>query len=276
MDFDGTGDDFLDQNNQLNGIEDLLFGTLSFEDWTIIENFKSSFESLFPIPELFPPPFTQLPDHFTAFVFWSNFTNEIALKCINYFRQIIEFEQFPLDDRVVLIKYNLFPVFALFKCYHYREGSFPFPPPMNIFSEEVRQHQLFLMKNNLPIDSLDSIFNLIKSLVQITKQDPKLLSLMLVIMFFTPGLSMSEDEPILKDPLAVHRAQLNYTKILWNYLMNQSGEIEANRRFIQIIFLISRMQLTAKDLRIFFRNQCATLNAVDQITPLMQSVLNIS
>lgn len=265
-----------DQNNQLNGIEDLFFGTLPIEDWIIIENLQTSFISLFQIPDSFRPPFPPFVDRFSAFMTWSNFTNQLALQFIDFFRQINEFEEFPLDDRVLLIKYNLFPVFVIFKCYNYREGCVPFPPPINLLNEEAQTHQLFLMKNEIPIDGLHAIFNLIQSLVQTTKQDPKLLSLMLVIMFFIPGLSMSEDEPVLKDSLAVHRAQLNYTKIFWNYLINQFGENEACRCFVRITFLISQIQLTAKDFRLFFRNQCATLNAVDQITPLMQSVLNIS
>jgi hypothetical protein len=87
---------------------------------------------------------------------------------------------------------------------------------------------------------------------------------------------MSEEEPPLNDSLAVNRAQCYYTKILWNYLINQSGEIEACRRFIQLLTLILRIQSGNQIYRLFFRDECVKANTVDKLAPLMQSVLNIS
>jgi hypothetical protein len=118
--------------------------------------------------------------------------------------------------------------------------------------------------------------NLVFSLVQITEQDPILLSLLLTILIFCPCLSMNEDEPPLKDSLAVHRAQSHYTKLFWNYLVNKWGEGQACKHFTHLLTIIFRMQSAAKNFREFFQGQFTTLNSVDKIAPLMQTVLHIS
>jgi hypothetical protein len=48
--------------------------------------------------------------------------------------------------------------------------------------------------------------NLIRSLIGITEQDQVLISLLLIILLFSPGLSANEDEPLLRDSLSVYRA----------------------------------------------------------------------
>jgi hypothetical protein len=98
----------------------------------------------------------------------------------------------------------------------------------------------------------------------------------MVILIFTQGLSMNEDEPPLNDSLAVHRAQLHYTTLLWNYLINKRGEIQANKHFIQLINAIFRIQSETKTFQNFFRVQMMSSATVDQIAPLMQTVLHIS
>lgn len=265
--------DEVDENFILNGIDDLLSETLSIEDWTTIEKLKGSFISFFEIPEIGPPPFTELSDDYTAFMNWSNMTNKLALLFINFFRQIHEFEQLHLDDRVILIKYNLFPSFPICKCYHDEERNGPFSLTPNL---EGQKHRQFFLSRGASTDTLESVILVLHSLTQISERDAGLLSLLLVIIFFTPGLSMSEEEPPMKDSIGVNRVQSHYTKILWNYLLSRYGEFQTQRRFIEIITVILRLQSAANKFRSFFRKKCATLNAIDQITPLVQTVLNLS
>jgi hypothetical protein len=83
--------------------------------------------------------------------------------------------------------------------------------------------------------------NLILSLVEIIKQDSTILSLLSVILIFSPGLSMNQLEPLLKDSLAVNRTQSYYAKVLWNYLVGQSGEDQAGLYFSRLLLLIFRI-----------------------------------
>ena len=274
MEIDQIQNDFLlfDQNNDLSGIEDILFGRLSVEDRTTIENLQSSFISFFQLSVAEVSNVFDCSNRLSALVSWSNFINQIALRYINFIRQNSEFEDLCLNDRIILTKYNLFFVLPLLKCYNYR---FMHVSPQQS-EEDAKFHHHFFSVLGLSHSTGASFLNVIMSLVHVTGQNPTLLSLLLLILFFTPGLSMNEDQPPLTDPLAVYRAQSNYTKVLWSYLVDQYGEVEACRRFSELLSLILRMQLVTKDFRMFFRDQCTNLNAVEQIAPLIQSVLNIS
>ncbi len=63
---------------------------------------------------------------------------------------------------------------------------------------------------------------------------------------------MNENQPPLKDLLAVNRAQFYYTKVLWNYLVHKSGEIQACKHFTQLLRMIFRIQSMTKKVKNFF------------------------
>ncbi len=50
-------------------------------------------------------------DRASALISWSHFVNQMSLHFISFFRQIDEFKGLHADDRFILIKYNLLPVF---------------------------------------------------------------------------------------------------------------------------------------------------------------------
>jgi hypothetical protein len=121
-----------------------------------------------------------------------------------------------------------------------------------------------------------SFVDLVLLLVEATGQDATLLSLLLPVLIFSPGLSMNEDEPPLKDALAVHRAQSHYTRILWNYLIVKCGEVLAYQYFTRLLSVIVHIQSASKIFRDFFRVQFMMSNTVaDKMAPLLQAVLQI-
>jgi hypothetical protein len=261
--------------NTSDEVEDLLLGTLSIEDWIKIESTKSSFMSYFQPHSAQSPQCTayfNCSDRASALVSMSEFTNQIALRFINFFRQINEFQELLIDDRLILIKYNLFPVFPIGKCYNYREtNDCCSRHPCEETDKHRRFYALFGDCNHIR----ETFIKLTLSLVDATRQNPTLLSLLLIILILTPGLSLNEEEPPLNDPLAVYRVQSYYTKLLWSYLVNESGEIEACRHFTRLLNTILRLQSSSKVIRIFFRDLYRSSNTVDKITPLMQSVLHV-
>jgi hypothetical protein len=256
-----------------NEIGEILFETLSVEDWVIIQSVQSSFLSFFQDSGTKCTAFLVLSDRTSALMSWSQFANQKALCFINFFRQIDEFEGLDVDDRLILIKYNLLPLFPISKCYNYSRTDDCCSFEKNAVSDKFRQFYDLCGQSD---DVRESFVNLVVFLVQITEQDPALLSLILVILLFSQGLSMSEDEPSLKDPLAVNRAQSHYTQVLWNYLVNKQGEINTYKQFTQLLTGIFRIQSAAKKIREFFRGQFTSSNILDRIAPLMQTVLNIS
>lgn len=269
MDLDKVEDNFiLDES-----IDDTVLDKLSIEDWVTIQSVQSSFVSYLRHTNANCPKFGDFFDRDSALVTWLEFANQLALRFINFFRRIGEFEALHADDRLILIKYNLLPLFPISKCYNYNPNN---DCMSSENSEEAEKHRRFFTLFGASNAVRESFINLILSLVKITEQDPVLLSLLLVILLFSQGLSMSDDEPPLKDPLAVTRAQSHYIEVLWNYMVNKQGETKTCKWFTQLLNMILLIQSAGKRTREFFSDQLKTSNSVDKIGPLMQSVLHIS
>ncbi len=262
----------IDGNIDSNEMEDPLLKMLCVEDWIVVQNVRSSYLSIFQT-DVTKYSSVDVSNRTSALICWSQIANQIALCFINFFRRIDEFESLNGDDRFILIKYNVFPLFPIFKCVNRDVID-------NCFScaeteEAIRRLQFY--KLCFDSNGLRDIFlNLVVFLLEITEQDAAILSLLMIILLFSQGLSMNEDEPSLKDSIAVNRAQSYYTRILWNYMINKQGETKTCKQFIQLLTAIFRIQSTAKIFREFFRDQFPTPDTVDQIAPLMQTVLHIS
>lgn len=261
-----------DENIELNEMEEIILDDLSVEDWIKIENVRSLFLSI--VKDDNANYFSlDISDTNSAVASWSQIAEQIALRFINFFRQISEFENLDANDRFILIKYNLYALYPIYKCFNNK-------PLINYLASDENEEAIRLRQFFILLSGSDHgrhlLIDLIYSLGQITEQDSILLSLLLMILAFSQGLSMDEDEPILKNSLAVNHVQSYYTKLLWNYLVNKQGEVQSLKFFVQLLSMIFRIQLQSKMLRDFIRLSWATQNSVDSITPLMQTVLHIS
>ena len=121
----------------------------------------------------------------------------------------------------------------------------------------------------------EMVMNLGVTLKNIIGQDDLLLPLVLVIFLFSKGVSMNENEPPLKDPLAVYRAQSYYTKLLWNYMIKKQGETKTCENFTKLIAAIFRAQSAAMRFREFLSSRMTTLDTANDIAPLLQTILHI-
>lgn len=260
-----------DTNESIN-IQNPLSEVLSNDDWSDIENIRSIYSSIFQNVNQSNRSF-DISDRISALVYWSQFSSERALKLVHFFQQIDEFENLNGDDRFTLIKYNLLPLFLIQKCLYYNPITGTFIGRNN--EDPTKRRQFFALCYG---DSgiRETYRNLIRSFSIITEQDSTLINLILVILLFSKGLSMSEDEPILNDVLAVNRAQSHYTRLTWNYLIYRYGEKKTFTQFTQIMWEISRIQSFTKYFRDFFRIEIQSTDILERFAPLMQAVLNIA
>ena len=163
-------------------------------------------------------------------------------------------------------------MFFLNKCLTYNS-------PGGLYSEFPREawdmirHLLTIHRESQ--DLYQGMENKMQLLLKATEQDPTLIYLLIVILLFSKGLSMSDDEIPLHDSLAVNRAQSRYIKLLWSYLLSKQGEKKTIIQFIQITSVILQLQLTARQFRGFIYTQLGSTDNVDKLAPLMQSILNI-
>ncbi len=260
------------ENNNSNEITETLLEILPVEDWLTIETVRLSFLSIFENDDE-QCACVDVSDRITALITWSQLINRIALLFINFFRQIHEFQDLHLDDRFILIKYNIFSVTLIAKCFYYKPTN---DCCCNDDNEAAETHRRFYMLFGDSYGIRDAFVNNVNSLVELTEQDPTLLSLLSIVLIFSQGLSMNENQPSLKDLFAVNRAQFYYTKVLWNYLITKLGEIQACKHFTKLLTMIFRIQSASKTAREFFRVQYMMSDAVDLIEPMMHSVLHIS
>jgi hypothetical protein len=262
----------MEENHDLNDMEDMLFEILSVEEWFTIQNMQLLFSSTF---QSSYPSFTHLDlkDRTAALNSWSQIMNGNILSCINFFRHMDEFENLHEGDRFTLIKFNFLPLFQIYKCFYFKPMN-DYCLPEDDKRIELRQK---LFTSSPEADHVHNVSkNLLFSLAAATEQDPTLLSLLMATLIFSQGLSLNEAEPSLLDPLAAYRAQAFYTQLLWKCLVNRSGEELATKNFIQLLNIIFQMQLVSKVFRDLVRVEFQTPDTIDQLAPLLKTVLNIS
>ncbi|UJR08026.1 hypothetical protein I4U23_012303 [Adineta vaga] len=262
-----------DENLLFNASDNMLIDIFPIDDWFTIQNIQSSFKSYFHHPDVQCTSFYDLTDRSSALISWSRFSSEVGLCFINFFRHLDEFENLHVDDRLILIKYNMFSLYPFCKCYNYNATN-------DCCSlnecEQGEKQRIFFQLCELSWDIRQSFTNIVGALVHITDQDPIFLSLIIIVLLFSRGLSMCEDEPAYKDAQTIHDVQSRYTTILWNYMVNKQGEAIAQKQFVQLIQVILQIQSTVKQAREILQTKLITSEIVDKIAPLMQTVLHIS
>ncbi|UJR13069.1 hypothetical protein I4U23_000093 [Adineta vaga] len=256
----------------LDEMENISWDILSIEDWLIIESVRCSFLTNFGF-EAGLSLNIDAEDTSFALLELSQFSHAITLRFINFFREIDEFNNLDIDDRFILIKYNIHLVSMIWKCFYYKTIN-------NQYSNENDQHIIkrrhFFALCGVSEDIQHNMYNLVLLLVKLTEQDSGTLSLLTIILIFSHGISMNDDETPLKDSAAVYQAQAHYTDLFWKHLNSKYGESQAVQYFTQLLTLIFRMQSICKQLREIYRTQYISFNLVDKMVPLLQTTLDIS
>ncbi len=252
------------------------FRTLPIEEYSSIESLQSSFSPIFHTPSILNDQFTHssmnIHDRISIVAKMTQSQSNDILKLINVFRQISEFNALHDDDRFILIKYNLFSLYLLRKCLAFN------PINQRFFETSDDLNIACRFFSISPGSEEKSVYFIqwINSMCQVTEQDKTLVQLLLVVLLFSKGISMIDDEPFLHDSIAVNRAQIHYTHLIWNLFMNKWGYERAVNHFIQLLNLIFRLQTMTKLFRSFLQDQMAKPDTIDHIAPLMQTVLHIS
>lgn len=246
---------------------------LSIEDWSEIEHVRLSYSSTFENQKPECRSY-ETPDKKTVMVTWSEFSSERALKIINFCQQIDEFENLNKDDQFTLIKYNLLSLFFIQKSLLFNPITGKFNSRIND-NNAIKRREFFRLFYGAS-GIRENYLNLLQSFSSVAEQDSTLIYLIMIILLFTKGLSMSENETILNDVISVNNAQSHYLKLIWNYLLYKYGEKKTIQKFIDIIRQIERIQLHTKYFRDYFRNETQSEDIADRIAPLMQAILNIA
>ncbi|CAF1346080.1 unnamed protein product [Adineta ricciae] len=257
-----------------NNDKNIFSESLTAEDLIVIDTIQSDFLSIFQNQFEGSKELIDLTDRVSALISWSESHNKLALLIIKYCRLINEFENLNADDRFILIKYNLLSLFSVILCYNCKSRN----QSSSSYQEYdgVENKRQFYSVCDPSSDMYTKVINLMISSMETLNQDLVLVSLLTIILLFSKGLSMNENEPLLNDSLSVYRAQSYYTKILWNYLIDKQGEMKTYKQFTRMLTEIFQRQTCATIFREFINIQIKASQTIDQITPLIQTVLHIS
>jgi hypothetical protein len=191
------------------------------------------------------------------------------IRLLTFFKQIPEFDQLNVDDRVTLIKFNLLPLLCINSTLSYNaetdqlvEAEFDVP-----FDASVLQS----IYGNDGYLRLRSIFD---KFLHIAKYDQKIIQLALIAFILTKGFSpAAEKEPILTDASAVYRAQNYYVELLWKYLETVHGALLG----IQILNKLIAHFMAWQTLQVQIRNRIEPIllsTDTNELLPFMRAVLN--
>ena len=193
------------------------------------------------------------------------------MRLLSFFKQIPEFHQLNVDDKVTLIKYNLVELLVIncALCYDPKteriiESSSDAPWNTEFF--RVLHGYSFGLR----------IKKIFESFLSVAQYDQKIIHLTLVTLILTKGFSASglSNEPVLNDNMAVYRAQNYYAELLWKYLDTIHGYKKAIQLFSKLIGDVIAWQSIQETMR---NGVMRTLSPEDmnQLVPIMRSVLNI-
>jgi hypothetical protein len=210
--------------------------------------------------------------HATTFLQVLNSHSIQVMRLLSFVKQIPEFNQLNIDEKVTLIKYNLDTILGI----------------NGVLSFNTETHQILESDSDVPsnlqffpilhgYNICTQSRKIFLSFLNIAKYDRKIIELTLIILILTKGFSITNDhdQELLNNNISVYSAQNSYTELLWKYMHTIHGYDKAVHLFNQLILHIISWQTIHEQMR---NNILKTLSPEDinQLLPIMKSVLRIS
>lgn len=193
------------------------------------------------------------------------------LRLLTFFKQIPEFDALNVDDKVTLIKFNLFPLLCINYTLSYKTETNTIAETESDLPWETSAFETVYGS-----DGFQDIRKIFDQFLNIAKYDQKIIQLALITFILTKGLSVtSSEEPILNDCMAVFRAQNYFAELLWKYLETIHGENLAIQIYSKLVsHFITLQTLHLKIRQIVETNLLATNTS--ELLPIMKVLLRIS
>ena len=207
--------------------------------------------------------------HATKFLETLNSESVAVMRLLAFFKQIPAFQQLNVDDKVLLIKYNLMAAVAVNCALAYNTETNQI---LETESDSPWNIQFFQILHGYHLSN--QVQKIFTSLLKIAKYDPHIIRLTLVQMMFTKRWVFDLLQPNLSDDAAIHRAQNYYTELLWKYMETKYRSDEAAQIFSQLVINILSYQTVEEELRNNIKRVLSPED-VNALVPIMRSVLRI-
>jgi len=196
-----------------------------------------------------------------------------ATRLITYFKLLPEFSSLDEQDKLLLTKFNTFPLTFIRAALNYN-------PLSDTYHEPNTDDCIFEGRDLIECFSLyhyERSTRCVRNLLNASLGDRFLLQVLLIIMLFSKGSSIctyiDEAEPMATDIFSICRIQNLYVDLLWKYCQRKFGTRRTEEIFLR--FVVSSMDAHLQAFSI--RQGCVKVAPVaDQLAPLMKSVMLIS
>ncbi len=180
---------------------------------------------------------------------------------------VVFFKALHEEDRLVLVKHNVITILYIHFCIctDINTEIFHEPNTPNDFcyqASELRSYSESIYQ---------SAIILADEIQQLCSNDHLIMKLLILIMLFSKGADAIE--PILIESKKIFDAQNIFVNLLWNYLNVRFGYDQTTNIFSRLIFSSLKCHSLA---RITKETLAKKTMQVDELAPLMQSVLQIS
>ncbi|CAF3684447.1 unnamed protein product [Rotaria sordida] len=269
-------DDEEDRNNDIITASFIKPATslLSSEDLIKIQQIQQAYTDSVRLISL-PPEIPSYPQavQITQTSDMINFpTNIQATRLITYFKLLPEFSSLNEHDKLILIKYNTFPLVFIRAALNYDTLT-------DSYHEPNTDDCIFAGSDLIQCFSLhqyERSTQCMQNLVTASLNDRFLLEALLIIMLFSKGSSIctytDEVEPIAQDILTIYKTQNIFIDLLWKYCEKKFGFSKAIQIWLKLTVASLDVHLQAYKTR---HDYVKTDSVVDQLSPLMKSVMLI-
>lgn len=187
----------------------------------------------------------------------------VIINFINYFKHLPEFQQLNVDDQVLLIKQNthlLLPLnYALLKAPIHSQFRYTYIQTIGCI-DNINLHSMYTYLSN--------------SFLLFVNIDPLIVKLLIIILFFTITNTQSTNFETIdyKQFEFIRYIQSSYVELLWMYMIEQCGEINARKLFTNIIMKFLHLQLAIDRIDSIIRLN----NDIQHVDVLLKSVLQLN
>lgn len=194
------------------------------------------------------------------------------IRLLTFFKQIPEFDQLNVDDKVTLIKFNLLPLLCINCTLSYKTET-----DQIVETDSDVPWDSTVIQEVYGYDSYLQMRKIFESFVHIAQYDQRIIQLALITLILTKGFSTGEGElePTLNDGMAVYRAQNFYIELLWKYIGTVHGPAHAIKVWAQIITHFITWQTLYKQLRESVEKGLLSSDR-NEVLPLVKSLFHIS
>ena len=190
-----------------------------------------------------------------------------VLRFLTFFKQIPEFNQLNIDDRVILTKYNLVAIAGISHSISYN----PILRHDTDNNSELPWHSE-IYKLVFGYRFCLNLRKILEPFIQIANQNYKIVQLFLVILILTKGFSIDNSrEPILTNEIAVYHVQNSYTELLWKYLEANYKFEESVRFYAQLIGGTLSWQTVQDEMRASILRALSPQD-YDKLQPILKSI----